>query len=269
MKIVVCIKQVPDTTDVKIDPATNTLIREGVPSIPNPYDVHALEMALEIKDSDPQTNITVISMGPPQAKEVLKKAISLGADEGILLTDRSFAGADTLATSYALSAAISKLEPDLVLCGKQAIDGDTAQVGPGIATRMGYTQLTYVSKIIKADLDNKEIIVERKLEDGIETLSAKLPALITVVKESNSIRYASLPNLMKSLTIEPKTWTKDDLSVDAQFLGLKGSPTFVVKIFTPPLKEGGNLLEPSYDQISKIVDEVLPLIKSEAVKCNV
>jgi electron transfer flavoprotein beta subunit len=263
MKIVVCIKQVPDTTDVKIDPVTNTLVREGVPSIPNPYDMHALEMALEIKDRY-GAEVIAVSMGPPQAKEVLKKAISLGADEAILLTDRAFAGADTWATSYAMAGAIAKLSPDLVLCGKQAIDGDTAQVGPGIATRLNLTQLTYVVSFKSVDLEKREIIVERKLEEGPETVAARLPALLTVLKEANEIRYATLPNLMKSVKLEPQLWDNKTIGLDPNLLGLKGSPTQVVKIFSPPLREGGQLIASSEAEISKIVDQLLPRIKSEA-----
>ncbi|GFP36027.1 electron transfer flavoprotein beta subunit, partial [Candidatus Hakubella thermalkaliphila] len=184
MHAVVCIKQVPDTTDVKIDRKTNTLIREGVPSIVNPFDIHAIEEALRLKDRF-GGRVTVISMGPSQARESLKKAISYGVDEAILISDRAFAGADTLATSYVLAQtirAIGDKEPvDLVLCGKQAIDGDTAQVGPGIATRLGISQLTYVVKIRSIDLEKKEIVVERQLEGGREALRAELPALLTVV----------------------------------------------------------------------------------------
>jgi electron transfer flavoprotein beta subunit len=267
LKIVVCLKQVPDTTDVKIDPITNTLIREGVPSIPNPYDMHALEEALALKDRY-GAQVTVISMGPPQAKEALRKALSLGADAALLLTDRAFAGADTLATSYVLAAAVAAFTPDLVFCGKQAIDGDTAQVGPGIATRLQYSQLTYISKVKQVDPQTKEIIVERKLEEGIETLSAPLPALLTVVKEANQIRYATLPNLMRAVQHEPQVWNKANLTLEENLLGLKGSPTQVVKIFTPPLRAAGKLLSTSEAEILRVVTELLPLIKPEAIKCD-
>lgn len=263
MKIVVCLKQVPDTTDVKIDPVTNTLVREGVPSIPNPYDLHALEMALRIKDRY-GARVIAVSMGPPQAKSVLKKALSLGADEAILLTDRAFAGADTWATSYALAGAIKRINPDLVLCGKQAIDGDTAQVGPGIATRLNYTQLTYVADFKNFDAEKHEIIVLRKLEEGVETVAARLPALLTVVKEANEIRYASLPNLMKSVESEPPVWDNKVLALDPNLLGLKGSPTQVVKIFSPASREGGKLIIASEAEIGQIVELLLPQVKSEA-----
>ncbi|MBI5399202.1 electron transfer flavoprotein subunit beta/FixA family protein [Candidatus Saganbacteria bacterium] len=268
MRIVVSIKQVPDVTDVKIDPVTNTLIREGVPSIANPYDLHALEEALKLKDQY-GAKVIAISMGPPQAKEVLRKAISLGADETFLLTDRGFAGADTLATSYVLSEAIRKLNPDLVLCGKQAIDGDTAQVGPGIATRLGFSQLTYVAKIRELNLAAKTIIVERKLEEGIEVVSSPLPALLTILKEANQIRYATLPNLMSAVNCEPPVWDKNALSLDPGLLGLKGSPTQVVKIFSPPLRTAGKFIPPTEAALSSMIDSVLPLVKGEPVKCDV
>lgn len=263
MKICVCLKQVPDTTDVKIDPVTNTLVREGVPSIANPYDVHALEMALQIKDKY-GAQVIAVSMGPPQAKEVLKKAVSLGADDAVLLTDRAFAGADTFATTYALAGALAKINPDLILCGKQAIDGDTAQVGPGIAMRRGLTQLTYVVNFKSVDMAKREIVVERKLEEGVETVSARLPALLTVLKEANDIRYASLPNVMKSVRLEPQVWDNKVLGLDPNQLGLKGSPTQVVKIFNPPLREGGKLIPGSEAEISKIIEALVPVIKSEA-----
>ncbi len=244
MHIIVCLKQVPDTTEVKIDPKTNTLIRQGVPSIANPFDVNAIEAAMSIKDTY-GAKLTVISMGPPQAKEALRKGISFGADQAILISDRVFAGADTLATSYALSQVILKLKQadglDLVICGKQAIDGDTAQVGPGIATRLNLTQLTYVSKIRSIDVKNRKIIVERKHEDGIEIVEGALPALLTVVKEINTPRYATLPNLIKAIQYEPLTWSKNDFEAEPSKLGLEGSATWVEKIFTPSLRAAGSI----------------------------
>src|SRR3972149_3092238 len=183
VKIAVCIKQVPDTTDVKINPQTNTLVREGVQSITNPFDEYATEEALLIKEKH-GGEVHVISMGPPQALEVLKNALAVGADKVYLVSDKAFAGADTLATAYALSRTIQTIgEVDLIICGKQAIDGDTAQVGPGVATRLGIPQLTYVSKVKAIDLANKRIVVERMLENGREVLESSLPALITVIKD--------------------------------------------------------------------------------------
>ncbi|MEK7375770.1 MAG: electron transfer flavoprotein subunit beta/FixA family protein [Candidatus Margulisiibacteriota bacterium] len=264
MHIIVCLKQVPDTTDVRIDPKTNTLIREGVPSIANPFDISGVEAALSLRDSH-SVKITVISMGPPQAKEALRKAIAMGADQAILLSDRVFAGADTLATSYTLSQAILKIKDieglDLVICGKQAIDGDTAQVGPGIATRLGLTQLSYVSKIRKVDLENHNILVERKLEEGIEIIEGRLPALLTVVKEINKPRYATLPNLIKSVSYEPLVWEKEDLILDLARTGLDGSPTVVEKTFTPSLRGGGEVINAGDDGFENKLDTMVSGLK--------
>ncbi len=240
MNIVVCVKQVPDATEVKVDPVKGTLIRQGVPSIANPYDMHALEMALSLKDQM-EVKIKVISMGPAQAGEVLKRSISLGADDGILLCDRVFAGSDTLATSYILSQAIKKIDEkekvDLVLTGKMAIDGDTAQVGPGIATRIGFSLMTYVVKIDEVDEKNGSIRVQRHLEGGREVIDAKLPALLTVAKEANTVRYALLPDLIKSIRSDVTVWNNESFELDLSQCGLKGSPTQVKKIFPPPEKD--------------------------------
>lgn len=240
MHSIVCIKQVPDTSEVRVDPSTGTLIRKGVPSIANPYDIHALEEALRLKDKF-GGKVTVISMGPAQAAEVIKKAVSMGADGGILLCDVAFAGSDTLATSYILSQAIREIDKkekvDLIFCGKMAIDGDTAQVGPGIATRLDFPVLTYVLKIDQVDPKNQKIRVERKLEQGEEIVEAELPALLTIVKEANEPRYASLPNLIKSIRHDVAVWNKESFSLDLKNCGLKGSPTQVKKIFPPPPRE--------------------------------
>lgn len=246
MNIVCCIKQVPNTAEVKIDPETNTLIRAGVESIANPYDMVALEAALIIKDKYGGT-ITVLSMGPPQAEEVLRDAIASGADEGILLSDRAFAGADTLATSYTLAKAIEKLEKkdaiDLVFCGKQAIDGDTAQVGPGIATRLGYSQCTYVVEIGEIDEANRNITIKRNVEGGHEIIRSPLPAVLTVEIDLAKPRRASLPQLIHSLRTGITIWGADTIRGDIQKLGLKGSPTWVRKIFSPPQKQGGPVFD--------------------------
>lgn len=242
---VVCLKQVPDTTEVRINPKTNTLMREGVPSIINPYDAHAVEEALRLRDQYGGT-VTLVCMGPPQARESLKKALSIGADRAILLSDRAFAGSDTLATSYILSQAIRKVaetEPvDLVLCGKQAIDGDTAQVGPGIARRLGFPQLTYVMKVDGIDLHKREIQVHRKLEGARQVVRSLLPALLTVVKDLNEIRYASLPDMVRAARAEIVTWGKAEIGGDESKMGLKGSPTTVRSIFAPPQRAGGELI---------------------------
>lgn len=242
MHFVCCLKQVPDTAEVKIDPQTNTLIRSGVEAIANPFDLVALEQALRLKEMV-GGRVTALSMGPPQAEAVLREALSLGADEAILLSDRAFAGADTLATSYTLAKAIEKLNHDLpvdlILCGKQAIDGDTAQTGPNLATRLGYTQLTYIVEVQWINEDLRQIQVKRKLEGGVEIIRGPLPALLTVELELAQPRRVPLPLLVQSLRSEIKVWKGDDLQADPQKLGLKGSPTWVKKIFSPPVREGG------------------------------
>jgi len=241
MLIVVCIKQVPDTTQVQIDPVTNTLVREGIPFIANPYDTHALEEALRIKDRF-GLRVVAISMGPPNAEATLRKALALGADEAILLSDRAFGGADTLATSKVLSAAINKLheeeEVGLVLCGKQTIDGDTAQVGPGIATRNRYSQLTLVDRVEKIDLIRKKIRVRRKLEGRHEIVESPLPAMLTVVRELNRPRYPTVPLRLESQDMAVTVWDNSVLKLDVVTIGLKGSPTWVSRIFSPQREKG-------------------------------
>jgi electron transfer flavoprotein alpha/beta subunit len=237
MHIVVCVKQVPNTTQVRINPETNTLVRDGVESIMNPFDENALEMALQLKEKHPGTKVTVLTMGPPQAVDILKEAVGRGADAVMLLSDRAFAGSDTWATSYALSMAIRKLEkPDLVLFGKQAIDGDTAQVGPGVADWMGIPCIAYARGIEIAD---GKAVVERAYEDGYEKLQVALPCALTVLKEANVPRMASLRGKMaaKKLAIVPTT--AEMVGADPAKLGLSASPTRVVKIFSPPPKTGG------------------------------
>ncbi|HMM22550.1 MAG TPA: electron transfer flavoprotein subunit beta/FixA family protein [Selenomonadales bacterium] len=240
MEFVVCIKQVPDTTEVKIDPVTNTLIRQGVPSIVNPFDKNALEAALQLKEKH-GGKVTVISMGPPQAKDALKECLAMGADAAVLISDRAFGGADTLATSYTLAAAIQKLgQFDVILCGKQAIDGDTAQVGPEIAEHLGVVQVTYAAKI---DIDGDKIRVEREHEDGYEVIEVKAPVLITTVKSINEPRYPTVRGTMKANRAEIPVLTLQDLAVKEQRLGLKGSPTQVRKIFTPKQRVQGVLIQ--------------------------
>ncbi len=260
MKIVVCVKQVPDTTEVKIDPETKTLVREGVESITNPFDEFAVEEGLLTKEKY-GGEVHVISMGPPQAKEVLKNAYAVGADYVYLVSDRAFAGADTWATAYTLAGAIKKIgDFDLVICGKQAIDGDTAQVGPGIATQLNIPQLTYVDKVVEIDPDNKKIKAERLLEDGKEVVEASLPALITVVKDINEPRLPSLFGIKKAAKLDIPTWTADDLPVDKERLGLKGSPTEVVRVFSPEVRAGGEILEGDIPEVvSTLVDKLMDL----------
>ena len=241
MLIVVCIKQVPDTTQVQIDPKTNTLVREGIPFIVNPYDTHALEEALRLKDRF-GFRVAAISMGPPNAEATLRKALALGVDEAILLSDRVFGGADTLATSNVLAEAIKRLHRQegvgLVLCGKQTIDGDTAQVGPGIATRLGYTQLTLVDRIEHLDILRNRIRVRRKLEGRHEIVEAPLPAMLSVVRELNRPRYPTVPMRLASQDAEVKVWNNQVLQLDEQSIGLKGSPTWVSRIFSPERDKG-------------------------------
>ena len=241
MYIVVCVKMVPDTTQVKIDPETNTLVREGVPFITNPFDTHAVEEALRLKDRY-GAHVTAISMGPPAAESVLRRAIALGIDDGILLSDRAFGGADTLATSRVLTEAIAKLGEkeavDLVICGKQTIDGDTAQVGPGIASRLGFSQLTLVDKILEIDQKSKIIRLQRKLEDHHETVESTLPALLTVEREINLPRYPTVPGRLDATELNLPVWTNSVLKLDPKTIGLQGSPTQVRKIFAPEREKG-------------------------------
>ena len=260
MKIVVCIKQVPDTTDVKINPETNTLIREGVESIINPFDMYAIEEAVRLKERF-NGQATVITMGPPQAESALREALSLGIDSAIHLCDRAFAGSDTWATSLILAKAIEKISDcDLVICGKQASDGDTAQVGPGIATHLDLPQATYVRRIdsVHLDTDPKIMVVERLLEEGYELIELQLPALITVVKEINEPRLPSLRGKMSSRKAEIILWSNKDLGLSENQIGLNGSPTQVVKIFTPPHKEGGKTFQ---GEPKEVVEQLFKEIK--------
>ncbi len=241
MHFVVCIKQVPDTNDVKIDPNTNTLMRDGVASIINPFDMYAIEEAIRLKEKH-GGKITALTMGPPQAEAALREAISMGVDEAILVSDRAFAGSDTYATSYTLAMALRKIgDATLVICGKQASDGDTAQVGPGMATHLDMAQVTYVRKI--EELDDNRIVAERLLESGYEVIESELPCMLTVVKEINEPRLPSLKGKMKARKAEITTWTASDIDADSEMLGLDGSPTKVVKIFTPERHADGEILE--------------------------
>ena len=237
MHIVVCIKQVPDSAQIRVHPVTNTIMRQGVPAIVNPYDLFALEEALRLKDQF-GGRVTMLCMGPPQAEDALRKCISFGATDAILVTDRAFAGADTLATSYALAAAIrkigSELAVDLVFTGKQTIDGDTAQVGPGIAKRLGMNLLTYVSRIVKVDFEARRIQVERRAEGGVQLLDTTLPSLITMLEGTNEMRFAGMDDMLRAARFPVRRWSKDDAGIeDPSKIGLKGSPTVVSKVFGP------------------------------------
>jgi electron transfer flavoprotein beta subunit len=241
MNLVVLVKQVPETTDVRIDRKTNTLIREGISSIVNPFDMYAVEQALRIRDEH-CGKVTCISMGPPQAEAALRETLALGADEAILLSDKTFAGSDTLATSYTLARAILKLgEFDLVICGKQAIDGDTAQVGPGVAEHLDIPHVTYVSRV--EEISNRHINVRRMTEEGYDILSSSLPALITVVKEIGEPRMPSIKGTLRARKAQITIWTAKDLEVDELMLGLSGSPTQVARIFSPEIRPGGEIIE--------------------------
>ena len=260
MNVVVCIKQVPNTTQVKINPETNTLIREGVESIINPFDTYAIEEGIRLREKH-GGKVTVITMGPPQAESALREAISLGCDEAILVSDRKFAGSDTWATSYVLSQAIKKIKDfDIIICGKQASDGDTAQVGPGVATFLDIPQVTYVKKIEK--IDGKEARVERMTEEGFEIIDTPLPFLITVVKEINEPRLPSLKGKMRAKSAEIKKWNADDMECDYDKLGLDASPTRVMKIFTPTPRKGGVMLKGEVDEIT---DQLATEIKKEII----
>lgn len=242
LQIAVCIKQVPDTTNIRIHPETNTLIREGVESIINPFDMYALEEALRLKERY-GGSVTVLSMGPPQAETALREALSFGPDRAILLSDRAFAGADTLATSLTLSAAIRKTgRMDIILAGKQAMDGDTGQVGPGIAENLDIPHVTDIRKIEDIDSDRR-ITVQRLMEEGYVRLRASLPMLLTVVKEINEPRLPSLRGKMNAKKAEIPLWTADDIGLEPEVTGLDGSPTQVMKIFSPPKPEGGKVFK--------------------------
>lgn len=258
MNIVVCIKQVPETTEVKINPQTNTLVREGVKSIINPFDMYAIEEAVRLKERFGGKAVA-ITMGPPQADSALREALSLGLDEGILVSDRAFAGSDTWATSYTLSRAIKKIgEFSLILCGKQASDGDTAQVGPGISTHLDIPQVTFVKKI--EDLSGEVMRVERMTEEGFEIIQVPLPCLLTVVKEINEPRLPSLKGLMRAKQAKIVHWKASDLDVEICNLGLEGSPTRVVKIFTPTPRTAGQVIS---GETTEIAEKLTSLLKPE------
>lgn len=241
MKIIVCIKQVPDTTEVKLDPKTGRLIRDGVPSIINPDDKNALEEALKIKDVNPDTKVVVVSMGPPQADVAMREALAMGADEAYLISGREFGGSDTWATSYIIATAIKKIpDYDIIFCGRQAIDGDTAQVGPQIAEQLNIPQITYVQKL---DIVGDKVICERQLEDGYTVVEAKMPVLLTAIKELNEPRYMTPAGIFDAYKKEVVIWGFEDVPVEPEKIGLKGSPTNVNRTFSPEAKGQGVMLE--------------------------
>ncbi|WP_395666734.1 electron transfer flavoprotein subunit beta/FixA family protein [Methylocella sp.] len=239
MHILVCIKQVPDSAQIRVNPVTQTIMRQGVPTIINPYDLFSLEEALRLRDTF-GGEVTVLTMGPPMAADSLRKTLAMGADRAVLLTDRFFAGSDTLATSFALTMAIKKIgaefgEPDIVFTGKQTIDGDTAQVGPGIAKRLNLLQLTYVAKIVECDPQKREVTIERRAEGGIQVLKTRMPCLIAMLEGTNEVRRGAMKDALRAARSEIVTWNAKAAGIeDLTKCGLKGSPTVVKKVFAPP-----------------------------------
>lgn len=241
LHIVVCIKQVPDSAQIRIHPVTNTIMRQGVPAIINPFDLFALEEALRLKDRL-GAHVTVISMGPPQAEEALRKCLSYGADDAILITDKLFAGADTLATTQVLASTIQQLHAQrpvsLVFTGKQTIDGDTAQVGPGLAVRLGYPLLSYVTRLRELDGNARRIVVERRAEGGVQVLESRLPCVITLLEGNNELRYADMPGMFRAARQPVPYWDRTMAGItDPTTVGLKGSPTVVARVFGPPPRQ--------------------------------
>ncbi len=274
MNIVIPIKQVPETSNVKMDEETGTMKREGVESIINPLDLYAIETGIQLRE-EYGGKITVITMGPPSADKALKEAIAMGCDDGVLLSGREFAGSDTWATSYALSQAIKELEDvDLILAGERATDGDTGQVGPGIASWLDLTLSTYTSKIVDVNLVDEEvdytsteqdsIIVERMVEDGYEKLELPLPALLTVVKEISFPRLPTLRGKQRSRKIEIPQWNLENLDMDEDYLGLQGSPTRVVNIDHPKVTRGGTVIDVREDgNVKEAVSKLIDYLKSK------
>lgn len=255
MKIIVCIKQVPDTAEVRINPETNTLMRDGVPSIINPYDLHAIEAGLQIKETAGGT-VSVLTMGPPQAENALRDAIAIGADEALLLSDRLFAGSDTWATAYTLAKGIELTGADIILCGKQAIDGDTAQVGPEIAEFLDIPHIAYIRKIV--EVNESGIVVQRLMDDGYDVIRSSFPVLLTVVKELNIPRMPSLKGKMAAKKAEIRKMNGSEIKAEEERLGLKGSPTQVKSIFAPEVKKDRKMLEGS---VEVVVDSLIAELK--------
>lgn len=263
LHIVACIKQVPDTKIIKMNPKTNTMDRSSAPAILNPYDAHAVEEAVRLRARYGGV-VSVLTMGPPPAVKAIKKCIEIGADEGYMITDRAFAGADTLATSYALTKALEKIAAevrpiDLIICGKMTIDGDTGQVGPGIARRLDMPPLTSVNKVAEINREVGYAIVHRKLEDGYEVIRSSLPCLLSVEKDINDVPYSSMPNMLKAARYQPHIWSVNDLpDIDKTQLGLKGSPTIVSSVWAPQKPQGGKLLEGDpREQVAQLLDVLL------------
>jgi electron transfer flavoprotein beta subunit len=265
LNIVVCIKQVPDSAQIRVHPVTNTIMRQGVPTIINPYDLFALEEAMRLRD-EYGGQVTVLCMGPPMAEDALRRALGLGADKAVLITDRRFAGSDTLATSFALATALTRLggdhPVDIVFTGKQTIDGDTAQVGPGIASRLELNQLTYVSAIDTLDQGKGEIVVRRRAEGGVQVLKSKLPCLITMLEGSNEIRRGSVADMLRAARAELTVWSAEEAGVeDVMMCGLRGSPTVVKRVFAPSARdEQAEMVTVEGKQPAQIGDAIIDLI---------
>jgi electron transfer flavoprotein beta subunit len=275
MNIVVCIKQVPDSAQIRVHPVTNTIMRQGVPTIVNPYDLFALEEALRLRDKF-DGEVTAVTMGPPSAEDSLRKVLTFGADRAVLLTDRFFAGADTLATTHVLAAAIRKIGsvygvPDIVFAGKQTIDGDTAQVGPGIAKRLGFLQLTYVARIVSLEPGERTIEVERRSEGGVQLLRSRLPCLITMLEGTNDIRRGSLADALRGARAPIAKWNAQDAGIeDLSRCGLRGSPTIVKRVFAPsPRTEKAKLIDVSGRSLADaLIEEIFtqqPKLESELI----
>ena len=265
LNLVVCIKQVPDSAQIRVHPVTNTIMRQGVPTIINPYDLYALEEAMRVRDQY-GGRVTVLCMGPPMAEDSLRKALGLGADRAVLITDRRFAGSDTLATSLALSSAIRTLAQeapvDMVFTGKQTIDGDTAQVGPGVARRLRFNQLTYVAAIDILDLERREIVVRRRAEGGVQLLKSNLPCLITVLEGVNQVRRGSIDQMLRAARAEVTVWDAAAAGVeDVMKCGLRGSPTVVKRVFAPPPRaETAEMLATERKTAAQIADAAVDVI---------
>ena len=261
LKIIVCAKQVPDTNEVKIDPVKNTLIREGVPSILNHDDANALEEALKIKDQYPDTHSSGFTMGPPQAKDLLIECLAMGADKGILISDRALGGSDTWATSNALAAAVKKIgDFDIIFAGRQAIDGDTAQVGPQQAEKLGIPQVTNVKEF---SMNGKEITVKRALEDGYEVIKLQMPCMLTAIKELNTPRYMTIGDIYDAVKADIPVWGAKELEVDLNKVGLDASPTNVFRSFTPAPKGKGVMIE--RDTVEETAKALLEMLQEKYI----
>lgn len=270
MHIVVCLKQVPDSAQIRVHPVTNTIMRQGVPTVINPYDLFALEEALRLRDAH-GGEVTVLTMGPPMASDSLRKALAFGANRAVLLTDRFFAGSDTLATSFALASAIAKISdtfgpPDIVFTGKQTIDGDTAQVGPGIAKRLAMLQLTYVSRIADLDLAGRGITVERRAEGGVQVLRTRLPCLITMLEATNEMRRGSMADALRAARAEIVTWSAAEAGIeDLTKCGLRGSPTVVKRVFAPAARaESAQMVAPVERDAAASADALIQALFTRA-----